>query len=113
MKSCVIVIPAAHVAAINALGHALGWGPENCSVPLYTGKVITHYAGRADVKLSFETIISNALQGILPDGLDAEPQQVQSLLSLATIDIAEAPNPRAHFDDVLAALNVTPEEQIE
>lgn len=110
MKSCVIVIPAAQVDAMNALGHALGWGPKNCSVPLYTGEVITHYAGRADASSAFESIISNAQQGVLPDGLDADPQQVQGLLSLAVIDIAEPgvhESPRAHFESVITEMGLS------
>lgn len=32
--SCVLLIPAAHREAINALAESLGYGPDNLSVPL-------------------------------------------------------------------------------
>lgn len=35
--SCVLLIPAAHREAINALADSLGYGPDNLSVPLTKG----------------------------------------------------------------------------
>jgi hypothetical protein len=123
MKSAVNIVPAQLRDSYNVLAAALGWGSGNCSVPLYTGDTITHYGGRANVSPTFEEIIGNALQGILPDELiaqGADPQQVQALLQQATIDIAprtegegedavtiQHSSPRAHFEAVVDSLGLT------
>jgi len=36
--SVVLIIPAAHKDAINALAEQLGWGPNNLSIPLNDGE---------------------------------------------------------------------------
>lgn len=53
--SCALVIPAANLAEMNAIGEALGYGPGNISVPLSANGLdpATHYGCHTWAEQSF------------------------------------------------------------
>lgn len=52
--SAVLIVPAALKADADALGAAMGWGPESYTIPLPKGaEEPTHYGLRADVDEQF------------------------------------------------------------
>lgn len=54
MTSAVLIIPAPYKSAANVVGEAMGWGPDNYTVPLSSnGTSITHYACRTDITQGF------------------------------------------------------------
>jgi hypothetical protein len=68
MKSTVLILPLALREAGNALGEALGYGPDNYTIPLAYGEsaIQTHVALRADSEPSFVELVQNAQAGIYP-----------------------------------------------
>ena len=93
MTSAVIIVPATALAAGNALGEAMGWGPENFTVALSaTGSSpATHYLCRAEVGPSFADLLADP------------PPVAAAVLPLVMIDMRETDDPYAHAMDVLAA----------
>lgn len=60
MTSAVLIIPAALRDAANAVGAAMGWGPDNYTMPLSSdNETITHYACRTDVGADFIAMLSS------------------------------------------------------
>lgn len=60
MTSAVLIIPVAMKSAANAVGEALGWGPDNYTIPLSdNGATITHWACRTDVGEAFKAMLIN------------------------------------------------------
>jgi hypothetical protein len=58
--SAVLIIPAAMKDATNAVGMALGYGPENYAIQLSTDGVnVTHYASRTDIGGEFKGLLRN------------------------------------------------------
>ena len=54
MQSAVLIIPAALLSQANAVGAAMGWGPESYVIPLSEdGETVTHWGLRADVDEQF------------------------------------------------------------
>jgi len=51
--SAVLIIPADLKPQADAVGAAMGWGPESYTIPLPNAKNPTHYALRADVDAQF------------------------------------------------------------
>lgn len=89
MTSAVLIIPAALRSAANALGAAMGWGPENYTVPLSaSGEApATHWLCRTDVTLDFQATLLAAGYDLARAGLDAgQIAEVQ-----AALDAMEAP----------------------
>ena len=54
MQSAILILPAELKSQGNAVGEAMGWGPESYTIPLSNnGLDITHYGLRADVDDQF------------------------------------------------------------
>lgn len=106
--SALLIIPAPLRAAANAVGDAMGWGPENYTVPLSSdGSTVTHYACRTDVQPTFLVILLAAgydltRAGLTPDqiagvqaALDAMPEppvippQAAAVLGALDIDLSD------------------------
>lgn len=67
MYSTVLIIPAALLTKANALGAALGHGPESYTVPLSgDGETVTHYGAHAVTSDTFIGLIVAAGGGDLP-----------------------------------------------
>ncbi len=67
MTSAVLIISAPYKAAANAVGEAMGWGPDNYTVPLSSdGISVTHYACRTDITQSFLDLLANppSIEGV-------------------------------------------------
>lgn len=115
----VMLIPAGHKAAADALAIALGHaapGDESFTVPVPDAEAPTHYVAHARVKEAFLQTIAAAGSGVLPPvpwgdfGLSvADVQAVVSALvisapgSLLDPDGEIPPTPRDHVAAVLAA----------
>jgi hypothetical protein len=103
MPSAVLIIPEAQRDKANALGEALGHGPNNYSVALSpTGsEPATHWGGRGEVTDDFIAMIADAAQGNPPDGLDFPLADLAEVLGALIADFrADADG---HFADVLEA----------
>ena len=57
--SAVLIIPDAMKAATNAVGEALGYGPDNYSIALSNdgGATLTHWASRTNVGEAFQAML--------------------------------------------------------
>ena len=103
MPSAVLIIPEAQRAKANALGEALGHGPNNYSVALSpTGsEPATHWGGCGEVTDDFIAMIADAAQGNPPAGLDYPLADLAEVLGALIADFrADA---AGHFADVLEA----------
>jgi hypothetical protein len=100
MKSLVLIIPTELRDSANQLGDALGMGPNNYSVPLSTGSVITHYGLHA---WSDEAFIEMLETGTLPEGV--EFPDLQEVLDALIVSVQ--PDSTGHFDNVLQENNLT------
>lgn len=103
MPSAVLIIPEAQRAKANALGEALGHGPNNYSVALSaTGsEPATHWGGHGSVTDEFIAMLADAAQGNPPAGLDYPLADLAEVLGALVADFhADA---TGHFDTVLAA----------
>ena len=103
MPSAVLIIPTALRTKANALGEALGHGPNNYSVALSpTGsEPATHWGGRGEVNQDFIAMIAAAAQGNPPAGLDYPAADLAEVLRALIADFRA--DMVGHFDDVLAA----------
>lgn len=101
MKSLVLIIPADLRDSANALGDALGHGPNNYSVPLVDeSNEVTHYGLHAWATDSFLEVLET---GELPDGL--EFPELQDVLE--ALIVSARPDSEGHFDDVLKENNLS------
>ncbi|ATI41946.1 hypothetical protein CBW24_07975 [Pacificitalea manganoxidans] len=135
--SAVLIIPADLLDKANALGAAMGHGPESYSVPLSDGEGVTHFGARARVLPAFSAMLAAA--GRIPQenwplyGLDAAQVtgggSAVAALDLAAYDLTEADrdevitqlifdiraegaaDPRDHFVDVCAVNGLTPHDR--
>jgi hypothetical protein len=102
MHSTVLIIPAALREPANAVGEAMGWGPNNYSIPLGDGESVTHYGLRADADGQFVRWVRG--QDPLPDP-SAQPV-IDALIADFSPDPDDAEKPqlwgRDHLDAVLA-----------
>jgi hypothetical protein len=96
MTSAVLILPAAYLAAGNALGEAMGWGAGNYSVPLSpTGTApATHYGCRAEVGPGFLALMADP------------PDEAMPVLAVLTADLRETGDGYGHWSDVLASLGL-------
>ncbi len=93
MTSAVLIVPATDRDAANALGEAMGWGPDNYSVAL-SGNGLeppTHWGCRADVSQSFI------------DMLATPPEEAWPVLAVLISDFSEGLHPYEHWVSVLEA----------
>lgn len=117
MTSAVLIIPTALRAAANAVGDAMGWGPENYTLALGNGSGVTHYACRTDVEPTFlGTMIAAgydmARAGLTPDQIAAIPPMIEgtvipdgvaTVLAALDIDLSETLWGADHMTAALAA----------
>lgn len=82
MTSALLIIPVALRSAANAVGAAMGWGPENYTVPLSTdGETVSHYACRTDVTPEFLATLLAAGYDLTRAGMTTEEiADVQAVL---------------------------------
>lgn len=89
--SAVLIAPAAHRDAANALAQAMDWGAGCYSVPLSaSGEApATHWGLRTGAAPAFADMIGAAAQGALPEELAGtfEPAQVAALIAALIISI--------------------------
>lgn len=105
----ILIAPAAFQAAGNALGDAIGHGPDTYSVPLYPATVEsyepTHYGACAPVSADFVSLVHGAEQGVIPPELEAlgySGAAVQALIGQLKIDFSNFEEEGIiHFERVL------------
>lgn len=105
----ILIAPTAFRDAGNALGAALGHGPDTYSVPLYPAGIEsnepTHYGACAPVTADFVALVHGAEQGIIPPELVAlgySGAAVQALIQQLTIDFSNVQEEGAtHFYRVI------------
>lgn len=117
MTSAVLIIPAPYKAGANAVGAAMGWGPDNYTVPLSTdGAAVTHWACRTDVQPSFLAILLAAgydltRAGMTPEQIAAVPSLPEgavipagasAVLAVLDVNLSEVLWGADHMHDVLA-----------
>lgn len=101
LYSCVLIIPAALTDKANALGEAMGWGPESYTVELSAdGKApATHCGLHSWVSPAFVALLTDAKGGKMPEGLKYPVEDfaavVGGLITSVRADMA------GHFGDVL------------
>jgi hypothetical protein len=97
--STVLIIPAALREEGNAIAEAMGWGPDNYSVPLSaTGQEpATHYGLHAYSNDQFKSWIEGTES--LPEGMEAAQEVINALIYSFSNEIVNAD----HFGAVLAA----------
>lgn len=107
MRSCVLIIPVAERDQANALAEAMGWGPNNYSVPLSTAGTdpATHYGLRAGAEDSFEAMLGTAqADGTMPQPLIDAGFPADTFAAIVAAVIADfRDDPTGHFDDICAA----------
>ena len=111
----VMIAPSAFQSAGNALGEALGHGPDTYSVPLYPATAEssepTHYGAACPVSADFVALVTAAEQGIIPPELEAlgySGAAVQSLIQQLKIDFSNIEEEGStHFFRVLGLLNLS------
>lgn len=105
----IMIAPTAFRDAGNALGNALGHGPDTYSVPLYPATELayepTHYGACSPVTDAFVMLVQGAEQGIIPPELEAlgcSGSQVQGLINQLIIDFSNISEEGSiHFERVL------------
>lgn len=105
----ILIAPSAFKAAGNALGEALGHGPDTYSVPLYPATIETyeptHYGACAPVSADFVALVHGAEQGVIPPELESlgySGAEVQALIGQLIIDFSSIEEEGIiHFERVL------------
>lgn len=102
MLSAVLTVPVASREDANTLGEAMGWGPDNYSVPLgpVGGEDVTHYGLHAWAEQSFVDTLGAAAGGHLPVVPGMTPQQVGGVLSALVFSVRTSSE--GHWASVLA-----------
>ena len=107
MLSTVLILPLDQVATGNAVAEAMGWGPNNYSVPLSAdgSEPATHYGLHAWAGNEFEQMVET---GYYP------PQVAEAGIDEATFDAMMAvliysfwPDYTNHFATIIAENNLT------
>lgn len=101
MQSLAMLIPADLLTEANAIGAAMGYGPESFTIPCGDGETVTHYAGYLVHAEKFMVILAAAAQGILPQSVTSE--MVAPVLSALVTDVTESDDSVAHMESFLAA----------
>jgi hypothetical protein len=100
MTSAVLIAPAALRLPANAIGEAMGWGPDSYTIPISAdGADVTHYGCRADVSAEFVALIAAAQAGELPPGL---PPEAAGVIAALIIDLSDELTDEPHLLAVLA-----------
>ncbi len=99
----VLIVPTSLVDKANALGAAMGWGPESYSVPLSAdgSEPATHWGlNLANPGDSFLAMLAGAGQGQMPEvllGAGYPPEDFAAVVGSLVVDMA------APFADAIAA----------
>jgi hypothetical protein len=107
-NSVAMIAPAAQRDALNALGEALGYGPQNWNVPLSADGLppATHWGTHLWEQPGgqFQQMRAAVQAGQTPPGLEA----YAAALNAVSFRVAEASlNARANWDAALAAASLT------
>jgi len=86
--SVVLLIPAAHKDAINALAEKLGWGPNNLSIPLNEGEWYGCHTWAAPAFM---------------DEFALAPPEFAETLAALVVSTQEGGSPSEHWAQVLEA----------
>lgn len=122
--SALLIIPAHLRAAANAVGDAMGWGPNNydgMALSADGGATITHWACRTDVEPSFlGTLLAAGYDlsraGLTPDQIAAIPPMpegtiipsgVGAVLNALDIDLSDYLWGADHADAAMVAKGLT------
>jgi hypothetical protein len=100
--SCVLILPLDQVATGNAVGEAMGWGPDNYSVPLSAdgSEPATHFGLHAWAADSFQGLIES---GVYPPELaEAGISKTDYDAMLAVLISSFQGDVTGHFDAVIA-----------
>lgn len=121
MHSTVLIVPAALLDQANALGAALGYGPQSYTVPLGADGAATHYGAHTWATDAFFALIAGARAGALPPADWAAhgltPADVAAVLAALHVSAPGSPldpegaqhgGPGEHFAAVLAELGLAP-----
>lgn len=94
MKSAVLIIPAAMRDAANAVGMAMGWGPDNYTIPLASdGSTVTYYGCRTYVSEEFIAMLET------PPPIPGAEDVIAALI----VDLNDTLAPWDHADAAFAA----------
>jgi hypothetical protein len=105
MLSCVLILPENQRAVGNTVGEAMGWGPNNYSVPLaLSGTIITHYGLHAWTEDSFKDLVESG--AYMPELAEAGISEAQYQQMLEDLIYSFRVDVDGHFNDVLAANNL-------
>jgi hypothetical protein len=104
MLSCVLILPEDQVATGNAVGEAMGWGPNNYSVPLSpTGaEPATHYGLHAWTDDAFKELVESGVYA---------PELEQAGISKADYDAMHAVLVSSFWSDYVDHFNTVCAEQ--
>jgi len=107
--SAVLIVAAASRYICNQLAEALGYGPNNYSVPLSAdgNGPATYFGCRAQVNEVFVEMVSSASQGSLPEIDGMTPQEVAGAFMAMSIDIQPAGDAYNHFVSYTQSLGLT------
>jgi len=103
MLSCVLILPLDQVDTGNAVGVAMGWGPDNFSVPLSSDGYLpaTQYGLHAWVEPWFQELIES---GEYPPQLEGSGVTVEQYDAMLAVLISSFwPDYEGHWDAVLTA----------
>lgn len=95
MLSVVLIIPADLRDKANALGEALGHGPNNYSVALTNATAPTHYGLHTWATQAFVDMLA---AGVMPEGLDYPQDDFDLVMNALTKSVRESME--GHFTDV-------------
>lgn len=98
--SCVLILPADQVATGNAVGAAMGWGPDNFSVPLSANSLATHWGLHAWVGEDFKALIENSVYP--PELAGAGVTQAEYDAMRAVLVASFQADYFGHFDTIVA-----------
>ena len=104
MQSLAMLIPVELLTEANAVGAALGYGPENFTIPCGDGQTVTHFAGYLANASAFIAILTAAGHGDVPDGID--PATLGPVLSALITDATTSDDTVGHMATVLATNNL-------
>lgn len=102
MHSAVLIVPLAQHALADQLGEAMGWGPNNYSVPLSTSgsEPATHFGLHAWVTQDFVEMMAAVGSGNVPPVPGMTPAEVVEVTSALIVSIQT--DSTGHWAGVLA-----------
>lgn len=113
MHSVVLIVPAALLTQANALAEAMGFGPNNYTVPLSAdgSEPATHYGLHTWAEQSFVDMLEGAAQGVMPQELiDAgyAPEDFAAVVGGLVSSVRDAMD--GHFAEVCVGQNMRHEQ---